>query len=107
MLKYYIEPTFSFVSRIEGAEINRSLLALNECIHTLDNDQIHIPFRGSKLNEVLRDSFIGNSRTIMISCISPNAGSCEHTLDTLRYEDRYHILYEFNVCFHLLYIPTY
>lgn len=75
--------------RIEGAEINKSLLALKECIRALDNDQIHIPFRGSKLTEVLRDSFVGNSRTVMISCISPNAGSCEHTLNTLRYADRY------------------
>ncbi|XP_077219488.1 kinesin-like protein KIN-13A [Tasmannia lanceolata] len=75
-------------TRIEGAEINKSLLALKECIRALDNDQIHIPFRGSKLTEVLRDSFVGNSRTIMISCISPNAGSCEHTLNTLRYADR-------------------
>ncbi|XP_077226818.1 kinesin-like protein KIN-13A [Tasmannia lanceolata] len=75
-------------TRIEGAEINKSLLALKECIRALDNDQIHIPFRGSKLTEVLRDSFVGNSRTVMISCISPNAGSCEHTLNTLRYADR-------------------
>lgn len=75
--------------RIEGAEINKSLLALKECIRALDNDQIHIPFRGSKLTEVLRDSFVGNSRTVMISCISPNAGSCEHTLNTLRYADRW------------------
>ncbi|XP_076886718.1 kinesin-like protein KIN-13A [Bidens hawaiensis] len=75
-------------TRIEGAEINKVLLALKECIHALDNDQLHIPFRGSKLTEVLRDSFVGNSRTVMISCISPNAGSCEHTLNTLRYADR-------------------
>ncbi|XVF62580.1 hypothetical protein PTKIN_Ptkin09bG0019800 [Pterospermum kingtungense] len=75
-------------TRIEGAEINKSLLALKECIRALDNDQIHIPFRGSKLTEVLRDSFVGNSRTVMISCISPNAGSCEHTVNTLRYADR-------------------
>ncbi|CAN1281030.1 Kinesin-like protein KIN-13A [Linum perenne] len=75
-------------TRIEGAEINKSLLALKECIRALDNEQIHIPFRGSKLTEVLRDSFVGNSRTVMISCISPNAGSCEHTLNTLRYADR-------------------
>ncbi|KAK7292265.1 hypothetical protein RIF29_08043 [Crotalaria pallida] len=75
-------------TRIEGAEINKSLLALKECIRALDNDQIHIPFRGSKLTEVLRDSFVGNSKTVMISCISPNAGSCEHTLNTLRYADR-------------------
>ncbi|KAH0468183.1 hypothetical protein IEQ34_003216 [Dendrobium chrysotoxum] len=75
-------------TRIEGAEINKSLLALKECIRALDNDQTHIPFRGSKLTEVLRDSFMGNSRTVMISCISPSSGSCEHTLNTLRYADR-------------------
>ncbi|CAO2815387.1 unnamed protein product [Amaranthus hypochondriacus] len=75
-------------TRIEGAEINKSLLALKECIRALDNDQNHIPFRGSKLTEVLRDSFVGNSRTVMISCISPSSGSSEHTLNTLRYADR-------------------
>ncbi|KAG9150972.1 hypothetical protein Leryth_003102 [Lithospermum erythrorhizon] len=75
-------------TRTEGAEINKSLLALKECIRALDNDQNHIPFRGSKLTEVLRDSFVGNSRTVMISCISPSSGSSEHTLNTLRYADR-------------------
>ncbi|KAK2645693.1 hypothetical protein Ddye_020888 [Dipteronia dyeriana] len=75
-------------TRMEGAEINKSLLALKECIRALDNDRGHIPFRGSKLTEVLRDSFVGDSRTVMISCISPSSGSCEHTLNTLRYADR-------------------
>ncbi|KAK1353390.1 hypothetical protein POM88_052525 [Heracleum sosnowskyi] len=75
-------------TRMEGAEINKSLLALKECIRALDNDQGHIPFRGSNPTEVLRDSFVGDSRTVMISCISPNSGSCEHTLNTLRYADR-------------------
>ncbi|GBG65138.1 hypothetical protein CBR_g49500 [Chara braunii] len=75
-------------TRIEGAEINKSLLALKECIRALDHDQGHIPFRGSKLTEVLRDSFMGDSRTVMIANISPNTGSCEHTLNTLRYADR-------------------
>lgn len=78
--------------RMEGAEINKSLLALKECIRALDSDQGHIPFRGSKLTEVLRDSFVGDSRTVMISCISPSSGSCEHTLNTLRYADRYVVL---------------
>nr|KAJ0199573.1 hypothetical protein LSAT_V11C600315160 [Lactuca sativa] len=59
-----------------------------ECIRALDDDQLHIPFHGRKLTEVLCDLFVGNSRTVMISCISPNAGSCEHTLNTLRYADR-------------------
>eukprot|EP00667_Euglena_gracilis_P002823 EG_transcript_2827 len=75
-------------TRIEGAEINKSLLALKECIRSLDMGLKHVPFRGSKLTEVLRDSFVGNCRTVMIANISPAASSCEHTLNTLRYADR-------------------
>ena len=75
-------------TRLEGAEINKSLLALKECIRALDQGHRHIPFRGSKLTAVLRDCFMGNSRTVMIGNVSPASGSCEHTLNTLRYADR-------------------
>ncbi|XXQ35308.1 Kinesin-like protein [Plasmodiophora brassicae] len=75
-------------TRIEGAEINKSLLALKECIRAQDQNHKHTPFRGSKLTQVLKDSFVGNCRTIMVANISPNSGSCEHTLNTLRYADR-------------------
>eukprot|EP01012_Entosiphon_sulcatum_P065620 TRINITY_DN94588_c0_g1_i1.p1 TRINITY_DN94588_c0_g1~~TRINITY_DN94588_c0_g1_i1.p1 ORF type:complete len:908 (+),score=136.99 TRINITY_DN94588_c0_g1_i1:105-2828(+) len=75
-------------TRMEGSEINKSLLALKECIRALDIGKSHIPFRGSKLTEVLKDSFVGNSRTVMIAAISPSVLSSEHTLNTLRYADR-------------------
>merc|ERR1719273_766881 len=75
-------------ARMEGAEINKSLLALKECIRALDQQHGHIPFRGSKLTQVLKDSFMGNCRTVMIANISPSNRSCEHTLNTLRYADR-------------------
>lgn len=76
-------------TRMEGAEINKSLLALKECIRALDQDKRHTPFRQSKLTQVLKDSFVGNSRTCMIATISPNQSNSEHTLNTLRYADRY------------------
>jgi len=78
-------------TRLEGAEINTSLLALKEVIRALatGDSMKHIPFRGSKLTQVLKESFVGkNSQSIMVACIAPNISNCEHTLNTLRYADR-------------------
>lgn len=76
-------------TRMEGAEINKSLLALKECIRALGRKGAHLPFRASKLTQVLKDSFVGDkARTCMIAMIGPGLSSCEHTLNTLRYADR-------------------
>ncbi|KAE9050525.1 Diatom spindle kinesin-1 [Phytophthora rubi] len=77
--------------RMESAEINRSLLALKECFRALDSGGrgTHIPFRASKLTQVLKDSFVNaKARTVMIAAVSPCASSSDHTLNTLRYADR-------------------
>ena len=75
-------------TKMDGAEINKSLLALKECIRALDLEKKHLPFRGSKLTQVLKDSFTGNIKTTMIANVSPANSNCEHTLNTLRYADR-------------------
>ena len=76
--------------RLEGAEINKSLLALKECIRALDMKNGHIPFRASKLTMVLRDSFINAavSKIVMIACVNPGSSSSDHTVNTLRYAER-------------------
>lgn len=79
--------------RAESAEINKSLLALKECIRALGNSgngapTRHVPYRVSKLTMVLKDSFSSDAKTVMISCVSPAASSSDHTLNTLRYAHR-------------------
>jgi kinesin family member 2/24 len=76
--------------RLEGAEINKSLLALKECIRALDSKSNHIPFRASKLTMVLRDSFISSqaSKIVMIACINPGSSNSDHTINTLKYAER-------------------
>jgi kinesin family protein 2/24 len=76
--------------RVEGAQINKSLLALKECIRAMCVREAHIPFRASKLTLVLRDAFISRcpSKTVMIACISPGMLSADHSVNTLRYSDR-------------------
>jgi kinesin family protein 2/24 len=72
-------------TRMDGAEINKSLLALKECIRALDQQNNHKPFRGSKLTQVLKDSFVGPvCRTVMIANVSPSHQAVEHTLNTIR-----------------------
>jgi kinesin family protein 2/24 len=116
-------------TQLEGAEINKSLLCLKECIRALGGadgygltkptpssahwkqpttvkkaaavsagngevasaTQRHVPFRGSKLTRLLKDSFVGPPglcRTLMVAQISPASSAWEHSLNTLRYADR-------------------
>lgn len=78
---------------IEGANINRSLLALGNCINALCESsekgvKVFIPYRDSKLTRLLKDSLGGNCRTVMLACISPHPVSYEDTHNTLKYANR-------------------
>ncbi|XP_076286863.1 kinesin-like protein KIF18A [Lasioglossum baleicum] len=72
----------------EGANINKSLLALGNCINNLADGAKHITYRDSKLTRLLKDSLGGNCRTIMIANVAPSSWCYEDTYNTLRYADR-------------------
>ncbi|XP_044530256.1 kinesin-like protein KIF18B [Gracilinanus agilis] len=75
----------------EGANINRSLLALINVLNALADAKgrkTHIPYRDSKLTRLLKDSIGGNCRTVMIAAVSPSALAYEDTYNTLKYADR-------------------
>ncbi|XP_046546035.1 kinesin-like protein KIF21A isoform X4 [Haliotis rubra] len=75
----------------EGISINCGLLALGNVISAL-GDKLkkgsHVPYRDSKLTRLLQDSLGGNSRTLMIACISPSDRDFMETLNTLKYANR-------------------
>ncbi|XP_043207087.1 kinesin-like protein KIF19 [Amphibalanus amphitrite] len=73
----------------EGAHINRSLLALGNCINALAvKGAKYVNYRDSKLTRLLKDALSGNCRTVMIAHISPAMAQREETFNTLVYADR-------------------
>ncbi|XP_035538141.1 kinesin-like protein KIF18A isoform X2 [Morone saxatilis] len=75
----------------EGANINRSLLALGNVINALadpKSKKTHIPYRDSKLTRLLKDSLGGNCRTVMIANVSPSSNTYDDTHNTLKYANR-------------------
>lgn len=77
----------------EGIHINKGLLALGNVISALGDDKkrkegCHVPYRDSKLTRILQDSLGGNSKTIMIACVSPADTNAEETINTLKYANR-------------------
>eukprot|EP00980_Cylindrotheca_fusiformis_P009332 scaffold2047_cov129-Cylindrotheca_fusiformis.AAC.11 len=81
----------------EGIHINKGLFVLGQVIAALSEDPTSKqskrrkrkrqkpPYRDSKLTRLLQNSIGGNSRTIMIACVSPDISHVEETMNTLRY----------------------
>ncbi|XP_068270673.1 kinesin-like protein KIF17 isoform X2 [Nyctibius grandis] len=69
----------------EAIKINLSLLVLGNVISALvDGRCEHIPYRDSKLTRLLQDSLGGNTKTLMVACLSPADNNYEESLNTLR-----------------------
>lgn len=49
---------------------------------------LQVPYRDSKLTRMLQDSLGGNSRTVMVACVSPADVNLEESVNTLRYAAR-------------------
>ncbi|TFY72101.1 hypothetical protein EVG20_g900 [Dentipellis fragilis] len=76
---------------VEGANINKSLLALGNCINALCESGgaiRHVPYRNSKLTRLLKFSLGGNCKTVMIVCVAPTSIHFDDTHNTLLYAER-------------------
>jgi hypothetical protein len=78
---------------VEGSNINRSLLTLGNVIEALAGASEggaakFVPYRESTLTWLLKEALGGNSRTVMLACVSPNIRNYEESLNTLKYADR-------------------
>lgn len=82
----------------EGININKGLFVLGKVVSALSElgqmqgcgkkSNAHIPYRDSKLTRLLQQSLGGNSRMVMIACISPAEPNAEESINTLRYAER-------------------
>ena len=54
----------------------------------MDGKSKHIPYRDSKLTRLLQDSLGGNTKTMMVACLSPADDNYDETISTLRYANR-------------------
>lgn len=63
----------------EGAHINRSLLALGNCINALSGGAKYVNYRDSKLTRLLKEALSGRCKTVMIAHVSPEGQHRDET----------------------------
>ncbi|KAK2960353.1 putative Carboxy-terminal kinesin 2 [Blattamonas nauphoetae] len=72
----------------EAQSINKSLSALGDVVSSLSKNASFIPFRNSKLTELLQNALGGDSKTVIVVSISPNADSVSETVNSLEFGGR-------------------
>ena len=72
----------------EAGHINKSLSALGNVMEALDRKASHVPYRDSKLTYLLQDSLGGNSRTMMVVTICPDASAYDESVHALQFATR-------------------
>eukprot|EP00698_Gefionella_okellyi_P006155 TRINITY_DN15593_c0_g1_i1.p1 TRINITY_DN15593_c0_g1~~TRINITY_DN15593_c0_g1_i1.p1 ORF type:complete len:957 (-),score=263.74 TRINITY_DN15593_c0_g1_i1:87-2957(-) len=72
----------------EAQAINKSLSALGNVVNSMFYERSHVPYRDSKLTRMLKNSFMGNCKTLLLATVAPTAGCYDESLSTLRFADR-------------------
>ncbi|CAN8238501.1 unnamed protein product [Cochlearia groenlandica] len=72
----------------EAQHINKSLSALGDVIFALSHKNPHVPYRNSKLTQVLQNSLGGQAKTLMFVQINPDEESYAETVSTLKFAER-------------------
>ncbi|KAM3267227.1 kinesin-like protein KIN-14I isoform X1 [Capsicum chacoense] len=72
----------------EAQHINKSLSALGDVISALAQKNGHVPYRNSKLTQLLQDSLGGQAKTLMFVHISPEPDAIGETISTLKFAER-------------------
>ncbi|XP_049347625.1 kinesin-like protein KIN-14K [Solanum verrucosum] len=72
----------------EAQHINKSLSALGDVIYALAQKNAHVPYRNSKLTQVLQTSLGGQAKTLMFVQLNPEVGSHSETTSTLKFAER-------------------
>ncbi|XP_071684518.1 kinesin-like protein KIN-14C [Lolium perenne] len=72
----------------EAQHINKSLSALGDVIFALAQKNAHVPYRNSKLTQVLQSSLGGQAKTLMFVQVNPDVESCSETISTLKFAER-------------------
>ncbi|XP_038896898.1 kinesin-like protein KIN-14F [Benincasa hispida] len=72
----------------EAQHINKSLSALGDVISALAQKSAHIPYRNSKLTQLLQDSLGGQAKTLMFVHINPEVDALGETISTLKFAER-------------------
>ncbi|CAN1860091.1 Kinesin-like protein KIN-14I [Linum perenne] len=72
----------------EAQHINRSLSALGDVIASLAQKNPHVPYRNSKLTQLLQDSLGGQAKTLMFVHVSPEPDAVGETISTLKFAER-------------------
>eukprot|EP01006_Ploeotia_vitrea_P038980 TRINITY_DN66300_c5_g10_i1.p1 TRINITY_DN66300_c5_g10~~TRINITY_DN66300_c5_g10_i1.p1 ORF type:complete len:962 (-),score=537.97 TRINITY_DN66300_c5_g10_i1:95-2980(-) len=75
---------------LEATFINKSLSALGNVMLTLSQNKknAHVPYRDSKLTQLLQDALGGNSRTMMFVNLSPADHHARESLSSLQFAKR-------------------